>query len=250
MSHAVARRADRPRLESVAEAEALNVARINALFNRAPEIAAEIEACGHGVPRGPIACAVCARKFRFPLIRSVLRIAEAEPGAHKWATIYLDTIPEGSLPDVCLNRARDGLRQRLRRSGFKGSILIGNIEASWLANDRVWVLHAHLLAMRVSKGSWDPLEERLAETGRADPLDVDELNAPERQISYTFKYVTYHRPGKNSRSRRAQAYPLPPDRLAELACWWAQYSFDDFVFLYGARRRGDRVALEGQRASA
>ncbi|MGO9741545.1 MAG: hypothetical protein ACLPN5_08550 [Roseiarcus sp.] len=33
-------------------------------------------------------------------------------------------------------------------------------------------------------------------------------------------------------------------RLAELARWWALYSFDDFVFLYGARRRGGRIVVE------
>jgi hypothetical protein len=106
------------------------------------------------------------------------------------------------------------------------------------------VLHVHLLAIRVPQEAWDSLEEKLATTGRADPLDVDDLNDPERQISYSFKFVTYHRPGKNGREGRARAHPLPPDRLAELAKWWSKNQLSDFVFLYGARRRWGSIILE------
>jgi hypothetical protein len=92
--------------------------------------------------------------------------------------------------------------------------------------------------------AWDSLEEKLAATGRADPLDVDDLNAPKRQISSSFKFVTYRRPGKTGPEGRARAYPLPPDRLAELATWWSKNQFSDLVFLYGARRRGGRIFPE------
>jgi hypothetical protein len=126
------------------------------LLDREPEIAATLEACERGVRcRTPI-CAVCACRFRFPLIRDVLRIARSEPGVHKWATIYVETIAEGFLPNVSLKRVRDRLRQRLQRSGFAGSILIGLIEVSWLARDRVWVIHVHLLAIHVPQEAWDP----------------------------------------------------------------------------------------------
>jgi hypothetical protein len=243
-SRVVVKRRARPRLETVAQAEARNAARIKALSNHAPEIAAEIEACKHDALVPLIICAVCSRRFRFPLIRELLRIARSEPGDHQWVTIYLETIPECALPEVNVKRVRDRLRKSLQRSGFAGSILIGGIEVSWLTRDRVWVLHVHLLAIRVPPGAWESLEQKLAETGRSDPLDVDDLNNPERQISYTIKYVTYHRPGKIGPDGHARAYPLPPDRLAELAHWWAHYTHSDFIFLYGARRRGGHIVPE------
>ena len=241
---AIAKRDELPQLETLAEAEARNLAQIDALFDREPEIAVRLEACERGVRCGLIVCAVCARSFRFPLIRDVLRIAKLEPGVHKWATIFLETVPEGSLPEVSVKRVRERLRQCLRRSGFLGAILIGGIEVSWLARDRVWLLHVHFLAIRVPQKAWDSLEEKLATTGRADPLDVQDLNDPERQISYTIKFVTYHRPGTIGPDGHARAYPLPPDRLAELARWWSRNQFSDFVFLFGARRRGGRIVVE------
>jgi hypothetical protein len=129
-SRDVARRRDLPQLETHAEAVARNLARIDALFDRAPEIAATLEACERGARCGMIICAVCARSFRFPLIREVLRIASSQPGNHEWVTIYLETLPEGSLLEASLKRVRDRLRQSLQRSGFAGSILIGLIEVS------------------------------------------------------------------------------------------------------------------------
>ena len=83
---------------------------------------------------------------------------------------------------------------------------------------------------------------KLAATGRADPLDVEDLNDPERQISYMFKFVTYHRPGKIGRDGRARAYPLPPDRLAELATWWWKYQFSDFVFFTAPVAEGAKLS--------
>ena len=43
---AIARRGDLPQLETVAEAEAHNLARIDALFDREPDTAVKLEACG------------------------------------------------------------------------------------------------------------------------------------------------------------------------------------------------------------
>ena len=43
---------------------------------------------------------------------------------------------------------------------------------------------------------------------------------------------------------RSPAVPLPADRLAEFARWWSPCTFDDFPFLFGARRRGGRIVVE------
>jgi hypothetical protein len=234
-------RSDRPELETLEEAEAWNLKRIDELADREPEIAVALEACCRDARCGSLMCAVCARRFRFGVIRELLRIARGYRGLHEVAVIHLETLPVGTLAKADINRAHDRLRKRLHRLGFAGSILIGGTEVAWLARDDVWILHVHLLAIGVPREAWEALEGQLAGSGRFDPLRVDELQNPERQLSYALKFATYHRPGKIGRNGRAQAYPLPPDRLAELATWWSRYRFKDFVFLFGARRRGDRI---------
>jgi hypothetical protein len=62
-SRAIAKRGGLPQLKTLAEAEARNLARIDALFDRGPEIAARLEACERGARCGVIVCAVCARRL-------------------------------------------------------------------------------------------------------------------------------------------------------------------------------------------
>ena len=81
--------------------------------------------------------------------------------------------------------------------------------------------------------AWTQLEAALQNSGTAYPVDHVPLRDPDEQLSYCIKFVTYHRPGR----RRV---PLPPDRLLELAAWCAPHRFEDFLFAYGARRRGGR----------
>ena len=69
------------------------------------------------------------------------------------------------------------------------------------------------------------------------PSGVVPLRDPDEQLSYCVKFVTYHQPGR----RRV---PLPPDRLVELAEWWSRYRFEDFLFAYGARRRGGQLVVD------
>ena len=75
------------------------------------------------------------------------------------------------------------------------------------------------------------------------PVKVQLLRNPERQISYVVKFPTYFRPKSRTGGVRSPAVPLPPDRLAELAKWWSGYQFDDFIFLFGAKRHGDQIVL-------
>ncbi len=138
---------------------------------------------------------------------------------HEVAVIHLETLPVGTLANADIKRAHDRLRKRLHRLGFAGSILIGGTEVAWLARARVWILHVDLLAIGVPREAWEALEGQLAGSGRFDPLRVDELQNPERQLSYALKFATYHRPGKIGRNGRAQAYPpapVPPRRTGDL----------------------------------
>ena len=81
----------------------------------------------------------------------------------------------------------------------------------------------HLLAIGVTEADWDRLDEAWADSGTGDPIKADELRDLGKQLSYLIKFHTYHKPGQSSANRRARAYRLPPDRLAELATWSSQY---------------------------
>lgn len=234
-----------PQLETLAQAEARNLRRIDALADRAPDIAAALQACDRKARCGLVICAVCSRNFRFRRIRELLGIAKSCPGQHEDATIFLGAFPVGTLATADVKRARDRLRKYLKRNGFKGSHLFGWIEANWDSATRTWILHVHLLAIRVPPAAWKRLRRALRRVGPKYPVKVRRLRNPERQVSYLIKFHTYFRPKSPAGGTRSPAVPLPPDRLAELAAWWAKYSFDDSTFLFGANRRGGRIVLEG-----
>jgi hypothetical protein len=233
-----------PQLETLAEARARNLQRVDALTERSPEIAAALEACDDNTPCGLVVCAVDARHFRLPLIRGLLKIAKSRPGQHEIATIFLETFPAGKLAEADVKRAHDRFRRRLERNDFAGSKLIGGTEVNWDAATRSWVLHVHLLAIGVPPSAWVRLRRALRDTGTSFPVKVQRLRNPGRQISYLTKFHTYFRPNSRSGGVRSRAVPLPPDRLAELAEWWSAYTFDDFIFLVGAKRRGGRIVIE------
>jgi hypothetical protein len=164
-------------------------------------------------------------------------LAHAYPGPHEVATLYLDLFAPGFLRDADLWRAKEMLRKRLARAGFPGAIVVGGIEVAWQDKWQRWLLHAHVLAIGVDPTAWQRLAAALKNSGTWRPVKVDELRDLEEQLSYCVKFVTYHQPGR-------RLVPLPPDRLVELAAWWSQYRFEDFLFAYGARRRGGRLAVD------
>jgi hypothetical protein len=145
--------------------------------------------------------------------------------------------PPDSLGDADVRRTHEMFRKRLDRAGFKGAIVVGNIEVAWRAQWQRWLLHAHLLAIGVAAHAWRRLESALEKSGTADPVRVVPLCDPDEQLSYCIKFVTYHQPGR----RRV---PLPPNRVVELAAWWSRYRFEDYLFAYGARRRGGQLVVD------
>jgi hypothetical protein len=94
-----------------------------------------------------------------------------------------------------------------------------------------------VLAIGVGAQLWKQLEAALENRGTDDPVRVKLLRHPDQQLSYCIKFVTYHQPGR-------RLVPLPPDRLVELAAWQSQYRFEDFLFAYGARRRGGLLVVD------
>jgi hypothetical protein len=235
----------RPRLETLAQAEAENLRRIDSLTDRAPDIAAALEACSSDAFCCLVICAICSRRHRFRLIRELLALAKSRPGQHEIGHIYLETFPAGKLGTAVVERALNRLRKQLERNGFEGSHLIGSTEVNWDSATRIWILHVHLLAIGVPPVAWKRLRKALRGVGPKFPVKVQLLHNPERQISYSIKFHTYFRPKSRTGASRPEVAPLPPDRLTELAKWWSGYTFGDFLFLVGAKRRGGRIVVDG-----
>lgn len=234
-----------PGIETETEAESRNEDRADALHSRLPEIAHKLAWCS-GDLRGcrlPI-CAVCARLYRVDCYGQVRRLAASCKGPHRIATIYLDQFPAGQLMAANLKRAHDFLRQRFNRAGLTGSTLIGGTEVAWQARHSRWLLHAHLLAIGVPDAAWDVLYDAWADSGTENPIQTDDLVDLDEQLSYLVKFHTYHKPGPSRANSPARPYPLPRDRLVELASWSSQYRLDDFLFLFGARRRAGRIFFD------
>jgi hypothetical protein len=231
-----------PGIETKAEAETRNEERADALQSRVPQVARKLFWCdGIDQPCELPVCAVCSRRYRIEVYPQLEEIAASCKGPHQIATIYLDHFPAGRLVTANLKREHAFLRQRFNRADLTGSIFVGGTEAAWQARHQRWLLHAHLLAIGVPKAAWDKLDDTWADSGTDDPIQPVELCDPAEQLSYLVKFHTYHKPGQSRANRRARAYPLPPDRLAELATWSSQYRFQDFLFVYGKQKRGRQI---------
>jgi hypothetical protein len=215
------------------------------LLNLRPDLAAEIERCDEegesaALPIG----ARAARRYRRYFTAELLRVAEEHEGPHQIATIFLLAFPAGELEAASLELAHGALRKTLERSGFQGSVLIGGTEIAWLANHDLWILHVHLLAIGARKADWDRLRKSLPDANPAITLKVQALKDFAEQLSYCQKFNSGHKPGKHSPDGRARLYPLPTERLIEWAGWMAKRRFEDFAFLFGARRRAGRIVVE------
>jgi len=227
-----------PGMETRRQAEERNEVRLKVLLPGLPDVGRALLRCD-GADHScslPI-CAVCALAYRRGPIAQLHALANASDGPHEVATIYLGLFPPGSLGNADVRRTHEMFRKRLDRAGFKGAVVVGGIEVAWQDDWERWLLHAQVLAMGVDPNAWRRLEAALRNSGTAKPVEVVELCDPDEQLSYCIKFVTYHRPGR----RRV---PLPPDRLVELAKWCAPHRFEDFLFAYGARRRGGRLVVD------
>ena len=227
-----------PGKETRRQAEEWNEERLKVLLPRLPDVGRALIRCDGARHRCSLPiCAVCARAYRQGPIAQLHALANAYAGPHQVATIYLGLFRPGSLGDADVRRTHEMFRKRLDRAGFKGAIVVGGIEVAWQENWQRWLLHAQVLAIGVDANAWERLEAALEDSGTADPLVVVALRNFDKQLSYCIKFVTYHQPGR-------RLVPLPRDRLVELAAWWSRHRFEDFLFAYGARRRGGRLVVD------
>jgi transposase len=88
----------------------------------------------------------------------------------------------------------------------------------------------------------------LARTGFFKPVHVKSLSAHAlRSLIIARKKLVGQRVTLENQIRGLAVVfgiRLPPDRLVELAAWWSRHRFEDFLFAYGARRRGGRLVVD------
>jgi hypothetical protein len=193
----------------------------------------------HDPCRHPI-CPICARHFRRWFAANVMAIARKISNPVT-LTLFCDILPEGKLHGADLAKIHDRVRHRFRRAGLGDIVAVGGTEVAYRADQQDWLVHLHLLVGNVEKSALERLRAAWAKSDMRAALRISPLVDPDQQIGYLLKFCTFHRPGGQSSARRARAYPLPPPRFEELARWFNDYEFYDFVFMLGARRRGHRI---------
>ena len=226
-----------------------NDKRIDDLVLRQPKIAIALESCCAKKPCGLLTCACCSEAKRIHYLNQIRQLVEVYEGPYNIANIIISSVPAGALAKADLRNGKDTLRRKLQRAGLSECLVVGGTEAGWSETHKTWILHIHALAIGVPEEMWDRVREGLGGSDVYAPLKCQELRDRDRQISYLLKFVTCHWPGEWSYGARGKAVPLHADRLAELAAWWSQYTFDDFPFLIGARRRGKDLVVEAEKRS-
>ena len=184
-------------------------------------------------------CPCCARPFRRWLTANLLELAN-DAAAAKVLTIFAETFETGRLCNADILVAQRRLRQRLRRCGFVGSLVVGGTEVSYSARTETWTLHFHVVVVDAQPEAIRLLADKCAKDGRW-AVKCEDLRDRVRQLSYLQKFSTLHRPGRVRPGQRARAFPLPKLQLLELVDWLSRHNFEDFLFLFGARRRGKRI---------
>jgi hypothetical protein len=191
---------------------------------------------GYNVCACPL-CPLCARQYRRWLTGQHIRIASTAALKPKVLTVYLGAYDVGCLSKIDITKSHDALRKRLQRSGLSRAVLVGGTEVNFKASRSQWILHVHLLAIGVTNRTRRQLERKFS-GDIPQPVKLQALSNSPKQLSYLQKFSTFHRPGKQRSQRRPRPYPLPVARLRELAMWISCQRFEDFLFLYGARRHG------------
>jgi len=186
-------------------------------------------------------CPSCARQFRRWFIGEVLRIAEKNTKPAYFVTVLLAQAT--NIRELDPEPFRHSLRKQLDRAGLAEAVVIGGFEMVWRARQKAWVLHANLLVLGAEEDALVKFEDSFSSGVLARPTQTAELRDLPEQISYLLKFTTYHRPHRQTGSRRSPAKPLNPKEHVALVSWMSQYRFADMLFLYHARRRGDRLTL-------
>jgi hypothetical protein len=229
------------RIETKAKASEYRESNLQALRRHDGPLFDAISRCTTDDPCAEILCPVCARRFRLWLGSELVHLTAHGPPAFV-ATILLQAAQGSALSEIEPRILHERVRKRLKRAGIPAAI--GGTEASYRAKEDRWIVHLHLLVF----GTLETTAVRLREIFRDPDLDravvCEPLRSRADQISYLQKFQTCHRPGEAGFSGRGKAYPMKREQITQLAQWTRRFWFEDFLFVLGLRRRGERFDPE------
>lgn len=215
------------------------------------DIADLLLACRSGEEKCNLGCCKpCCHEQGIRRSRALRKLLKRYRKRRRIITILVGLIAPGDLHTIDRKRLFDWLRKRLDKAGFSGSLVAGGLEVVWQPKLNGWVVHFHLLSLGARKKQRDALKASFASSDLKRPFVCQKLRDPEWQISYLLKLSTYFRPFDQTGKRKGRAVPLKPPQMLESLSWYANFKPSDFLFLYGLRRRGDRICPTLKRQSA
>lgn len=187
-------------------------------------------------------CSICARRFRIWFISEMLRIMDNIGSAPVHIlTILLEEASYDEIQRLDVKAYDAELRKRLSRNGLGEAVVIGGYENIYRAKSKTWVLHINLVIIGGTIEAINQFGATFANSDIEKPVLIEKLEDRPKQLSYVLKFTTYHRPFKQLDSRKGPAVPLNPREHCALVSWMAQWKFQDFMFLFNARREGTTI---------
>jgi hypothetical protein len=187
-------------------------------------------------------CPICARRFRIWFIGELLRISHNILSARiHIVTILLHQVRYDQVGLLNVKACGAMLRKRLIRNGLADAAVIGGTEIIYRARLKSWVLHANLVIVGGDIRSIEQFKATFANADFINPAICQQLKDLPEQLSYILKFATYHRPFAQIGSTKGDAKPLNPREHCALVSWMAQWQFQDFMFLFNARREGAKI---------
>jgi hypothetical protein len=187
-------------------------------------------------------CPICARLFRIWFIGELLRIVRKVGSDQvRIETILLAQAPYDQIDSLDIKGYDALLRKRLSRNGLADAAVIGGYENVYRAQSKSWVLHLNLVIIGGKVDAIKAFEGTFCESEIDRPTMRQTLEDLKRQLSYILKFVSYHRPFAQIGSTKSTPVPLNPREHCALASWTAHWKFQDFMFMFNARREGARI---------
>jgi hypothetical protein len=187
-------------------------------------------------------CPICARLFRIWFIGELLRIVEGVGASSVHiVTALLKEARYDRIELLDVKHYDAMLRKRLCRNDLGDAAVIGGYENVYRARKKKWMLHINLV---IVGGAVEAVQQFKATFSNSDivrPAVGQAVADQTRQLSYILKFSTYHRPFSQNGFMKSDAVPLNPREHCALVPWMAQWKFQDFMFLFNARREGVKI---------
>lgn len=214
-------------------------------------VAERLEECRTGREKCNLACCPPGTlDYKIWQAGEFLEVAEVGPLPQWVLTLLFDAVAPGDLHTVEPKKLHHRLRKRLEAAGFEKSPVAGGLEVAWRSDQGGWIVHFHLLTLGAEEEQLKALKASFRSSKLYRPFLRQKLKDPVAQISYLLKFHTYYRPFDQTGKQKGKAVPLKPPQMLELLSWYANFKPSDFLFLYGLRRRGDRICPTPKRRGA